>query len=262
MSTFSVWRFSDDNDFKKLGLTDVEKKDQLERIKSREYKNMEQHIVKIRSIKKVTHDVLQIVTEKPAHFNFNPGQATEVSINNQYWKEERRPFTFTCLPDNDYIEFTIKTYPSHKSVTNQLLQLTKGDELILHDVFGDIAYKGEGVFIAGGAGVTPFISIFRHLQAKHEIGNNKLIFANKTKDDIILEEEFKDLLGKNFINILSDEDIAGYGKGYITEDFIKANIDDLDRNFYVCGPPPMMDAIEKMLVNLHVDEKLIVKEGF
>ena len=223
---------------------------------------MGQHIVKIKSIGKVTHDVLQIVTEKPSTYTFTPGQATDVSINNTDWKDEKRPFTFTCLPDNDYIEFTIKTYPSHKSVTNQLLQLNQGDELLLHDVFGDIAYKGEGVFIAGGAGVTPFISIFRYLHSKNEIANNKLIFANKTKADIILEEEFKNLLGENFINVLSDEKVDGYENGYITEGFLKANIDNLNKNFYVCSPPQMMDAIEKMLANLHVDEKLIIKEAF
>ena len=223
---------------------------------------MEQHIVKIKSIKKITHDVLQIVTDKPPSYTFVSGQATDVSINITNWKDEKRPFTFTCLPNNDYIEFTIKIYPSHKSVTNQLLQLNKDDELILHDVFGDIAYKGEGVFIAGGAGVTPFISIFRYLHSKNEIANNKLIFANKTKADIILEEEFKSLLGENFINVLSDEKVDGYANGYITEDFLKANIDDLNKNFYVCGPPQMMDAIEKMLAKLGVDEKLIIKEAF
>ena len=223
---------------------------------------MGQHIVKIKSIEKVTHDVLQIVTEKPFAYTFTPGQATDVSINNTDWKNEKRPFTFTCLPDNDYIEFTIKTYPSHQSVTNQLLQLNKDDELILHDVFGDIAYKGEGVFIAGGAGITPFISIFRYLHSKNGIANNKLIFANKTRADIIHEEEFKSLLGKNFINVLSDEKVDGYSNGHITEDFLKANIGNLNRNFYVCGPPPMMDAIEKMLDNLHVDEKLLIKEAF
>src|ERR1017187_2727193 len=159
---------------------------------------MHQHIVKIRSIDKVTHDVLKIVTEKPKKYIFTPGQATEISINKNGWKDKKNPFTFTCLPDNDYLEFTIKTYPSHKSVTNELLHLKINDELILHDVFGAIAYKGEGVFIAGGAGVTPFISIFRQLQSKNKIGNNKLIFANKTKADIILEHEFKNLLGKNF----------------------------------------------------------------
>ena len=106
---------------------------------------MEQNIVKIKSIKHITHDVLQIVTEKPQSFNFIPGQATEISINKNGWRDEKRPFTFTSLPYDDYLEFNIKTYPSHKSVTNELLNLKKNDELILHDVFGAIAYKSEGI---------------------------------------------------------------------------------------------------------------------
>ncbi len=221
-----------------------------------------QHIVKVKSVDKVTHDVLKVITEKPAYYQFTPGQATEIAINKDGWKNEKRPFTFTCLPDNNYLEFNIKTYPSHKSVTNELLHLKKDDELILHDVFGAISYKGEGVFIAGGAGVTPFISIFRYLQSKKQIGNNKLIFANKTKADIILEEEFREILSSNFINILSDERAYGYSNGHITEDFIKANSDGINQLFYVCGPPSMMDAIEKQLTNLGVVEKLIIKETF
>ena len=223
---------------------------------------MKKYIVKIKSIKHITHDVLQLVTEKPEEYTFAPGQATEVSINKPEWKGKKNPFTFTCLPEDDFLEFSIKTYPEHKGVTNKLLALKKEDELILHDVFGAISYKGEGVFIAGGAGVTPFISIFRYLHSKNEIGNNKLIFANKTKDDIILAHEFKTLLGKNFINILSDEKADGYAHGKITGDFIKAHISDLTKNVYICGPPPMMEAIEKFLSNLHIDEKMIIKEIF
>src|ERR1043165_4081102 len=128
---------------------------------------MESHIVKIRSIKNVTHDVLQIIVDRPANYNFTPGQATDVAINKEKWKEEKRPFTFTSLPDANFLEFTTKTYPEHKGVTNELLKLKPGDELILHDVWGAISYKGEGVFIAGGAGVTPFLSIFRHLRSRN-----------------------------------------------------------------------------------------------
>lgn len=223
---------------------------------------MKQHHVKIKSIKNITHDVLQVVTEKPKNYNFTPGQATEVAINRKGWENEKRPFTFTSLPDIDLHEFTIKTYPLHKSVTNTLLQLRINDELILHEVFGTIAYKGEGIFIAGGAGVTPFISILRYLKTKNEIGENKLIFANKTKNDIILEHEFQKLLGNNFINILSDEKINGYMHGHITEDFLKANIGNFDQYFYICGPPPMIESIEKQLENLNVDKKHMVKEEF
>jgi ferredoxin-NADP reductase len=222
---------------------------------------MKQHIVKILSIKHITHDVIQLVTEKPEEYNFTPGQATEVSINKPDWKGKKNFFTFTCLPEDDFLQFSIKTYPAHKGVTNELLKLKIDDELILHEVFGSISYKGEGVFIAGGAGVTPFISIFRDLHAKNEIGNNKLIFANKTKSDIILEQEFTDLLGKNFINILSDEKVEGYANGQITKDFLKDYINATIKNVYVCGPPPMMEAVEKQLSNLHISKKTITVEA-
>lgn len=223
---------------------------------------MAQHSVKITAITFATHDVLQIVTEKPKDFIFSPGQAVDVSINKAKWKNKKKPFTMTSLPEHDYLEFTIKTYPSHEGVTNELLKLTINDELILHDVFGVIAYKGEGLFLAGGAGITPFISIIRYLHSRKEIGNNKLIFANKTKADIIIEEEFRKLLGANFINILSDEKKDGYAYGQITEEFIAANIGGVGKLFYLCGPPPMMESIEKQLVNLRIGKKLIVKEEF
>lgn len=221
---------------------------------------MESHIVKIKSIDKITPDVVKIVLEKPAKYIFTPGQATEIAINKPGWAEEKRPFTFTSLPVDNDLEFTIKTYPSHKGVTNELLNLIPGDELILHDVWGAIAYKGEGVFIAGGAGITPFLSIFRHLHTLNKIAGNKLIFANKTKADIIHEQELKDLLGDSFINILSDEAITGYEHGMITQNFLKENIGSLDKIFYVCGPPPMMDAIQGYLTNLGVGEKAVVVE--
>ena len=221
---------------------------------------MEKHKVPIKSIEFITHDVLKIVTEKPAHYNFISGQATEVSINKPGWISKRNPFTFTSLPENNFLEFNIKTYPEHKGVTNELLKLKAGDELILHDVFGAISYQGQGVFIAGGAGVTPFISIFRFLQSKNLIGDNKLIFANKKKEDIIREQEFKDLLGTNFINILSDEKADGVAYGKITKDFLKLHIGASVKKVYLCGPPPMMDSILKHLSALGIAKKDIIVE--
>jgi ferredoxin-NADP reductase len=225
---------------------------------------MEKHVVKIDLINKINHDVLRVVTERPDEYNFTPGQATDISVNREDWKEEKRPFTFTSLPDDDYLEFHIKTYPDRKrkGVTNELLKLKKGDELILHDVWGVIQYKKEGVFIAGGAGVTPFIAILRQLHSKNEMGENKLIFANKTKKDIFLKEEFTEMLGDNFINILSDEETDEYAHGFVTKDFLESHIDNIHKNIYLCGPPPMHDSVEEILSKLKIDKDSIVKEEF
>lgn len=223
---------------------------------------MKNQYVKIKSISYHTHNVLHIITDKPEGMEFTPGQATEMFIAQDGWLTEGRPFTFICLPKDDFLEFMIKTYPSHEGVTNKLRDLKQGDELILNDVFGAIEYKGEGTFIAGGAGITPFISILRDLKEQDKLGNNKLIFANKTSKDIILEEELHKMLGKNFINILSKEELEKYAYGRISEDFIKTNANSLNGYFYVCGPPPMMDAIKECLTNLNVESNKIITEEF
>ena len=56
--------------------------------------------------------------------------------------------------------------------------------------------------------------------------------------------------------------MPGYENGRITKEFIQANCGELNKLFYLCGPPPMMEAIEKHLVDLHVDKKLMIKEAF
>lgn len=221
---------------------------------------MKETIVKIISIDSLTPDVIRIVTQKPHDLIFLPGQATDISIPESEDSSEMRPFTFTSLPGSHLLEFTIKTYPEHNGFTKKLLGLTPGDHLMLHGVFGSLRYRGEGVFIAGGAGVTPFISIFRHLKSIEEVGSNRLIYANKTKADIILEKEFRSILGTNFINILSDEKVPGFANGRITENFIDANNGGKYRKYYVCGPPGMTDAVLEQLSKLGVTDDYITTE--
>lgn len=222
---------------------------------------MKKYNVKILESFFVTHDVKSFIVERPENYTFEPGQATEVSINKNGWKEEKRPFTFTSLPEENFLQFIIKSYPEHKGVTKEIHTLDVGDELILHDVFGTITYQGKGLFIAGGAGITPFISIFRNLKNTDRLIGNRLIFANKTKEDIILQKELGGLFGNDFINILSEEKQDDFHHGIVTKDFLKKNMNEQAENFYVCGPEPMMEAVIEQLTDLGITQKSIIKEG-
>ena len=64
--------------------------------------------VTIKKIEPITHNVLRIVTAKPKDYSFEPGQATEVAIDRENYRNEKRPFTFTSLPEENELEFTIK----------------------------------------------------------------------------------------------------------------------------------------------------------
>jgi ferredoxin-NADP reductase len=222
----------------------------------------EEHVVKIINIENVTHNVKRFTLTKPENYIFTPGQATDIVINKPEWLKERRPFTFTGLNEWDHLEFTIKIYDDHEGVTNQLGKLNIGDELILHDIWGAIHYKGEGVFIAGGAGVTPFIAIFRQLNKDGKLGSNQLIFSNKTSKDIILKDEFEQMLGANFINTLTQEKTDLYDNNIISEDYLKEKIKNLDQYFYICGPDPMIEAVSNDLRKIGVDKDKIVIEEF
>lgn len=221
---------------------------------------MEEHIVKILSVEPVTHNVRRFKVEKPIEYKYIPGQATEVAINKPQWEKERRPFTFTSLNEWDHLEFTIKIYADHDGVTNQLGQLKPGDEILLHDVWGAIHYKGAGVFIAGGAGVTPFIAILRQLQHDDELDGNTLLFSNKTHKDIILKDEFSAMLGSKFINTLTKENMPGYDYHAINEEYLRQKINNFDQQFYICGPDKMVKDVHEILKKLTGKDDLITIE--
>lgn len=223
---------------------------------------MEEQVLKIKEIGKVTHNVLRFTLEDSDKISFVPGQAAELAADKEGWREDGHPFTFTSLPDEDHLEFTIKIYPDHEGLTNELSKLQVGDNLILKDIFGAIKFKEKGTFIAGGAGVTPFISILRDLHRKNQLAGNRLIFANSKKEDIINKEEFESMLGKDFLNILSKEEVKPYAHGRIDTNYLRNNITSKDDYFYICGPEKMMDAVEDSLKELGVKEDKIVKEKF
>lgn len=217
-------------------------------------------IVKILSAQYITHDVKQFRLEKPEGFSFTPGQATELSVNKDEWRDKKNPFTFTSLTDAPYLEFTIKIYSQRNGVTNQLSTLVPGDTVILREPWGAIEYKGPGYFIAGGAGITPFIAIFRYLQREGLANGNKLFFSNKTDSDIILADELKLILGDNAHFTVTRQKDSRYDQRRIDEDFLRAEVNDLSKHFYICGPDPMVFSLTEALQKLGAAADTLVFE--
>lgn len=87
-----------------------------------------------------------------------------------------------------------------------------------------------------------------------------LIVANKTRADIILKDEFEKMLGMSCINILSGEEKNGYGHGLISAYFLKVVINDLDQQYYICGPSGMVKSVLGALTSLGVNRKTITME--
>ncbi|MDP0492545.1 MAG: flavodoxin reductase [Verrucomicrobiota bacterium JB023] len=217
--------------------------------------------VKVLAVTQDTHETYKFAVEKPEGYEFTPGQATCVSINKPGAREEKRPFTFTSLPDDPCLQFTIKTYPERDGVTDEMRDLQVDDELLIGEPWGAINYKGPGLFIAGGAGITPFLSIFRQLHREGSLTANHLLYSNSQQRDIIAAAELKTQFGPNVHFYLTDETVPTYQQGHIDEGVLRGFLDTVKPEYcYVCGTPGMTEEIVSDLKKLGVPEEAIIQE--
>jgi cytochrome-b5 reductase len=209
----------------------------------------------------VTHDVKRFIVSKPAGFAVARPARVELAINRPGLSEQGRPFTPTGLADDRVLEFTIKGYADHTDgVTRLLHQLEPGAELLMSEPFGTISYQGPGVFIAGGAGITPFLAILRDLARRGELARQTLIFSNKTPRDVICEKELRHLLGERCLLLCTGVEAPGFAHRRVDRAYLEAHIRDFDQRFYVCGPPPFMEAVNTALTDLGAQAESLVFE--
>ena len=209
----------------------------------------------------VTHDVKRFIVKRPEAFNFTPGQGVELVIDQEKWREEEgRPFTPTSLATDEVLEFVIKRYPRHKGVTDKLHTLKAGAHLLMSDPFGSISYKGPGVFIAGGAGITPFLAIFRQLAAEGAMTGQTLVFSNKTPADIICEKELHHYFGSRCHLICTREKAAGYEHTRIGREYLQNILSDTKQYAYICGPDKFVEAVNSIVQELGFAAETIVFE--
>ncbi len=207
----------------------------------------------------VTHDVKRFIVSKPEGFSFVPGEGVELAIDRPGLADQGRPFTPSGRVGDQVLEFTIKGY-AHGGVTQALHALEPGARLLISEPFGTIHYQGPGVFIAGGAGITPFLAILRSLADRGELAGQTLIFSNRTPADMILEKELRHLLGERCLLTCSGTDAPGYLQRRVDRGFLEETLDDFDQRFYVCGPPGFMESVNGALADLGVAAESVVFE--
>lgn len=218
------------------------------------------HTVKILDTAFITHNVKRFLLEKPKGYHYTPGQAARVALNRDGWRERSGPFTFTSLTSSRTLELIIKIYDERQGLTHQLGLAHKDDELLLSDPFGAIRYQGPGFFFAGGAGVTPFVAILRELHKEKKLEGNTLVCSNQTAADIILDDEFTKMLGKNFLNIFTRQHVIGFLERRIDRNIMVALVQNFDQHFYVCGPRSFVADITNLLKDLGATADSIVIE--
>ncbi len=221
----------------------------------------------------VTHDMRHLVLRlvEPGEIKFFPGQYVDIAIPGT---GETRSFSManTSSRADGRLEFVIKVYPD--GLFSHFLDTTLqvGDRLQLTGPYGVFTLR-EGdddlVFIGGGAGMAPILSLLRSMAERGITRKATYYYGARGRRDLCFEEEMRvledTLPGFRYIPALSEpapgDDWAGE-TGLIT-DIVKRHADGLaGAHAYVCGPPPMVEAALPLLATLGVAEKRIYYDKF
>ena len=216
-----------------------------------------------------THDVTSFRFSRPADLNYKPGQFMFVTLK-QGEKELRKHFSFSSSPtEKDHIEFTKKFTDHEYSLT--LKSAKVGDWARIDAPYGQFTFEGEYpkiTLLGGGIGITPFMSICKN--ATDESLNSKitLFYGCRTEKDFTFKKELESLAekNKNLTLVLIINEPAAQWKGVtgkINAEIVKQHLPDYKENiFYTCGPPPMVEAMEKLVLNLGLPKENLKREYF
>ena len=222
--------------------------------------------ITLKDKRQLTPDVHAYTFTRPDGLTFTPGHATEMTLNRDGWKEEGRPFTFTSRPEEDHLQFVIKSYPSHDGVTEQLADLAPGETVDIAEPFGaleDKAPDAPATFLAAGAGLTPFLAILRERAAQGTLQGCQLIFTNSTEADIILRDELTAMEGLTTHFTVTDGPAKTVEKAKVDRAFLADKIHDYSGHFYICGPQGFVDDIRDALNALGADpDRIHTEEGW
>jgi ferredoxin-NADP reductase/Na+-translocating ferredoxin:NAD+ oxidoreductase RnfD subunit len=212
---------------------------------------------------KDTYEFIFTTSEKAPYV---AGQYMEWTIphDNQDVRGMRRFFTIASNPEDADIRLGIKYFEGGSSFKKTLLSLQRGEHIYATAVSGDFVlpkHSGKSfVFIAGGIGITPFVSMLRSLMANDEKRNITLFYANKTTDDIaykdVLEVATKKV-GIQVVHVLADKEHVPPGwtgeTGFVTPEMITKYVSQVeDKTVYISGPPGMVAAYTDMFKRLRV----------
>ena len=217
-----------------------------------------------------THDVVSFRFPRPAELDYKPGQFLYITIK-QGDKELSKHFSFSSSPtEKDHIEFT-KKFTDHEF--SMALKAAKVGEWARIDApFGQFTFEGEYPKIAllgGGIGITPFVSFCKNATDKGLSSKITLFYGSRTPEDIAFRKEFEDWAKQNrnlelifTVNQPAPPDWTG-ATGTINADLVKEHLPDYQQNmFYTCGPPPMIEAMEKLVVSLGLSNEKLKRELF
>lgn len=204
-------------------------------------------------------------------FNFTPGQYATLAFRDAHGRLFLdHPFSIASAPTNTKeIQFGIKIFGNF---TQNLSALEPGSPVTVNGPFGTFVFNEHKhqnlVLIAGGIGITPFISAVRYATDRKLSNKITLFYSVRTIADATFYNELVALAKENpnftFVpTVTKEEPPHDVEKGFITPEMISRYVTaPQSATFMLCGPPKFMEAMQKGLRSLGVAQKRILSEAF
>lgn len=229
----------------------------------------------LHKVEQQSREIYEYLFVPDRSFAFVPGQYMEWTIPHVSADKRgiRRYFTIASPPSDPFVRLGVRIPGGSSTFKSALRSLTKGDRITATRVAGEFTLPHDPnqpiAAIAGGIGITPFMSMFRQLAHDRMRRDIVLMYVASSPLNLAYEEEiesFKISIGLRVIYMPTDfMELAGWSgpSGYITEEAIKKDIPDFnDRKWYLSGPTSMVQYYEYLVRSLGVSRTAIKTDSF
>jgi len=198
---------------------------------------------------------------KNRELKFSPGQFAFVKFFSKELTKEAHPFSFSSATGNP-LKIAVKELGDY---TNKIGNLKVGDSALFEGPFGAFSFRNysnkKQVWIAGGIGITPFLSMLRSINEEDSNYTIDLYYSVKDEECLAFKEEIEQI-NKTNKNLKTFFWIT-CKNGFISADSIKTETPDLEnRDIFICGPPVMMSSLKSQFLKRGIDKRHIHAEEF
>lgn len=212
------------------------------------------HQGRIASVRQVSPTAIafSIALEDPAALSFLPGQYVNIDVPGS---DQSRSYSFSSGPSQDVVSFLVRNVPDGLMSTYLTRTAQVGDTVTFRGAMGSFYLRPverPALFLAGGTGLAPFLSMLDKMVADggsaHPV---HLIFGVTNDEDLVCIDELE-AYARAFPAFTYACTVAAEGsnypnKGYVTQHIAPEHLNAGDADVYLCGPPPMVDAVRSFL---------------
>jgi NAD(P)H-flavin reductase/ferredoxin len=203
----------------------------------------------------LTHDIAGLRLSVPEEFSWLPGQYVDVHIPGA--ERVQRSFSIANLPGGGEIELMIKRYPGGRFSSLLGSEIVAGSRLRLTGPYGDFHLRGGEapvLMVAGGSGMAPVLGVLRQLAEQGSRRPIRFLYGAREERDLFMLEEIAAL----------GERLPDFRFAPVTGRFVHEAIDEelQQPDVYMCGPPPMLEAVEALVLGRGVDPSRIFQDRF